>query len=114
MFHLSAAMDSDVICNSNASLALFKNLIHLLLEDVLGTDEAKGKSQEIVSSKRTVECHKQAGFLVEDDLPVSMVGIQLGEVVRLHKLMSNFLHGGHLVMILADGLIEVMGIQAQV
>ena len=62
MFLLGAAMYGDVICNSNTSLAFFKDLIHFLLEDVLGTDQAKGKSQEMVSSKRTVE-------------PVSMVGI---------------------------------------
>ena len=43
-----------------------------------------------------------------------MVGIQLGEEVRVCKLVSKFLHCGHLVMISADGLIEVMGIQAQV
>ena len=43
-----------------------------------------------------------------------MVGIQLGEVVRVHKLMSDFLHSGCLVMVLADDLIEVTGIQAQV
>ena len=42
-----------------------------------------------------------------------MVGIQLGEVVRVCKLVSDFLHNEHLVMILVDGLIEVMGIQAQ-
>ena len=67
MFCLSAAMYGDVICNSNTSLALFKDLIHLFLEDVLGTDQAKGKSQEMVSSKRAVESQKQAGVLVEDD-----------------------------------------------
>ena len=107
-------MDDDVICNSDASLALFEDLIHLLLKDVLGSDEAKGKSQEKVSSEGAVECCKQAGLLVEDDWPVSMVGVQLGEEVRVHELMSNFLHSGHLVMISADGLIKVMGIQAQV
>ena len=42
-----------------------------------------------------------------------MAGIQLGEEVRVCKLMSNFLHSGHLVMIVADGLVEVTGIQAQ-
>ena len=42
-------------------LAFFKDLIHLLQEDVLGTDQAKGKLQEMVSSKRTVESHKQTG-----------------------------------------------------
>ena len=67
MFHLSVAMDGDVIYNSDASLAFFEDLIHLLLEDVLGTDQAKGKPQEMVSSKRTVECFKQAGLLVEDN-----------------------------------------------
>ena len=67
MFCLSVAMDGDVICDSKASLALFKDLIHLLLEDVLGTDEAKEKSWETVSSEGTVECHEQAGLLVEDD-----------------------------------------------
>ena len=110
MFHLSAAVDGDVICYSDASLALFEDLIHLLLEDVLGTDQAKGKLQEMVSSEGTVESHKQAGHLVEDDWPVSMAGIQLGEVARVCKLMSNFLHNG---MISGDGLIEVVGIQAQ-
>ena len=43
----------------------------------------------------------------------AVVGIQLSEEVRVCKLMSNFLHGGHLVMIMVDGLVEVMGIQAQ-
>ena len=105
-------MDSDVFCNSD-SLALLEDLIHLLLEDALGTDQAKGKLQEMVSSKRTVESHEQAGLLAKDDWPVSMVGVQLGKEVRVHKLMSDFFHSGHLVKILADGLIEVMGIQAQ-
>ena len=73
----------------------------------------KGSCREMVSSKGTVECHKQAGLLVEDNWTVSMVGIQLGEVVRVHKPVSNFLHSGHLVMISADGLIEVTGIQTQ-
>ena len=67
MFHLSAVMYSDVVCDSNTSLALFKDLIHLFLEDVLGTDQAKGKSQEMASSKRAVESHKQAGVLVKDN-----------------------------------------------
>ena len=67
MFCLGAAVDSDVICNSDTSLAFLKDLIHFLLEDVLGTDQAKGKLQEMVSSKRTVESCKQAGVLVEDN-----------------------------------------------
>ena len=67
MFCLSAAMYSNVICNSNTSLAFFEDLIHFLLEDVLGTNQAKVKSQEMVSSEGTVESHKQAGVLVKDD-----------------------------------------------
>ena len=67
MFCLCLAMYGDVVCNSNTSLALLEDLIHLFLEDVLGTDQAKGKSQETVSSKGAVESHKQAGVLVEDD-----------------------------------------------
>ena len=67
MFCLSAAMDGDIVCNSDISLALFEDLVHLLLEDVLGADKGKGKLQEMVSSEGTVECHKQAGVLVEDD-----------------------------------------------
>ena len=67
MFCLTAAFDGDIVCNSNTSLALFEDLVHLLLEDVLGADQAKGKLQEAVSSKGTVECHKQAGVLVEDE-----------------------------------------------
>ena len=67
VFCLGVAMDGDFICNSDASSALFEDLIHLLLEDVLGTDKAKGKLQEMVSSKRTVECRKQAGLLVKDN-----------------------------------------------
>ena len=57
MFCLGVAVDSDVICDSDTSLAFFEDLIHLLLEDVLGTDETKGKLQEMVSSKWAVECH---------------------------------------------------------
>ena len=67
MFCLGAAVDGDVICNSNTSLAFFKDLIHLLLEDVLGTDQAKGQLQEMVSSEGAAESHKQGGVLVEDD-----------------------------------------------
>ena len=68
-------MYGDVVCDSNTSLALFEDLIHLFLEDVLGTDQAKGKLQEMVSSKRAVEGRKQAGVLVKYDWPVSMAGI---------------------------------------
>ena len=67
----------------------------------------------MVSSKGTVESHKKAEVLVEDDWPVSMAGIQLSEEAKVCKLLSNFLHGGHHVVITLDGLIEVMGIQAQ-
>ena len=42
-----------------------------------------------------------------------MVGIQLGAEMRVHKLVGDFLHSGCLVMISADDLIEVIGIQAQ-
>ena len=42
-----------------------------------------------------------------------MVGIQLGEVVKVHKLVGDFLHSGQVVVIAIDGLVEVMGIQAQ-
>ena len=67
MFCLGAAMHSDVICNSDTSLAFFEDLIHLFLEDVLGTDQTKGKSQEVVSAEGAVESSKQAGVLIEDD-----------------------------------------------
>ena len=42
-----------------------------------------------------------------------MAGIQLGEEARVHKLISDFLHSGCLVMISVDALVKVMGIQAQ-
>ena len=42
MFCLSVAMYSDVVYDSNTSLAFFEDLIHLFLEDVLGTDQTKG------------------------------------------------------------------------
>ena len=67
MFCLSVAMYSHVICNSDTSLAFFKDPIHLFLEDVLGTDQPKGKSPEAVSTEGTVESSEQAGVLVEDD-----------------------------------------------
>ena len=75
MFHLGAAMYGDVVWDSDTSLAFFEDLIHLFLEDVLGTDQTKGKSQEAVSTERAVEGTEHAGVLVEDDWPVSMVGI---------------------------------------
>ena len=69
MFCLCVAMYSDVVCNSNTFLAFFEDLIHLFLEDVLGTDQTKGKLQEVVSTEGTVESEssEQAGVLVEDD-----------------------------------------------
>ena len=39
-----------------------------------------------------------------------LVGIQHCEVVRVHKFMGNFLHSRCLVVIMANGLIEVRGI----
>ena len=60
-------MYSDVICDSDTSLAFFEDLIYLFLEDVLGTDQTKGKLQEVVSTKGAVESSKQAGVLVKDD-----------------------------------------------
>ena len=67
MFCFSAAMYGDVVCNSDTSLAFFEDLIHLFLEDVLGTDQTKGKSQEVVSTEGTVEGSEQAGVLVKDN-----------------------------------------------
>ena len=67
MFHLRLAMYGDVVCDSDASLAFFEDLVHLFLEDVLGADQAKGKSQEVVSTERTVEGGEHAGVLVEDN-----------------------------------------------
>ena len=75
MFHLSLAMYGDVVCNSDASLAFFEDLVHLFLEDVLGAGQAKGKLQEAVSTEGTVEGSEHAGVLVEDDWPVSVVRI---------------------------------------
>ena len=67
MFCLGAAIYGDVVCDSNTSLAFFEDLIHLFLEDVLGTDQTKGKSKEVVSTKGAVEGSEHAGVLVEDD-----------------------------------------------
>ena len=67
MFCLGVAMYGDVICDSDASLAFFEDLIHLFLEDVLGTDQTKGKSQEAVSTEGAVEGSEHAGVLVKDD-----------------------------------------------
>ena len=64
MFCLSAAMYGNVICDSDTSLAFFKDLIHLLLEGVLGTDQTKGGLKEAVSAKGTVGGGEQAGVLV--------------------------------------------------
>ena len=67
MFCLGAAMHSDVVCDSDTSLALFEDLVHIFLEDVLGTDQTKGKWQEVVSTEGAVESSKQAGVLVKDN-----------------------------------------------
>ena len=67
MFCLCVAMYSDVVCDSDTTLAFFKDLIHLFLEDVLGTDQTKGKLQEAVSTEGTVESNEQAGVLVKDN-----------------------------------------------
>ena len=75
MFCLCAAMYGDVVCDSHTSFAFFEDLIHLFLEDVLGTDQTKGKLQEAVSTEGIVEGSEQAGVLVEDNWPVSMAGI---------------------------------------
>ena len=42
-----------------------------------------------------------------------MVGVQFSEEAGVCKLVSNFFHSGHLVMVSVDGLIEVTGIQTQ-
>ena len=57
MFCLGVTMYSDVIGNSNTSRALFEELVHLLLEDVLSADQTKGKMQEMVPPKGAVKGH---------------------------------------------------------
>ena len=69
--------------------------------------------QQMVSSKGTVECCDNAGVPIKNNWPVSMVGVQLGEEVRVCKLMGDFLHSGHLMVIVAHGLMEVQGISTQ-
>ena len=60
-------MYSDVVSDSNASFTLFQDLVHPLLEDVLGADKSEGESKETVSAERAVECCKQAGIVVQDN-----------------------------------------------
>ena len=55
IFCLSATMYGDVISNSDTSRAFFKELVNLLLEDVLWADQTKGKTQEMVPPKGAVE-----------------------------------------------------------
>ena len=55
MFCLSVTMYGDIIGNSNTSRALFEELVHLLLEDVLRADQTKGKMQKTVPPKGAVE-----------------------------------------------------------
>ena len=55
MFYLSATTYSDVISNSNTSRALIKELVRLLLEDVLWADLTERDMQEAVPPKGAVE-----------------------------------------------------------
>ena len=62
----------------------------------------------------SVEGGKQAGFGVKDNCPLSMLAIQLCEVLRVSELMSYFIHCGHAVMVPVDGIIGITGIPTEV
>ena len=62
----------------------------------------------------SVEGGEQAELGVKDNCPVSMPGIQLCEGLRVCELMSYFIHCGCVVIVPADGIIEIMGIQTEV
>ena len=57
---------------------------------------------------------EQPGFRVKDNCQVSMCGIPLCEVFRVSELMSYFIHHGCVVMVPANGIIEIMRIQTEV
>ena len=107
MFCLSATMYGDVISNSDTSGALFEELVYLLLEDVLWADQTKGKTQEAVPPKGAVEGSEETSFFIKNYWLVSMMCIELGEIMQICKLVCNIFYSRHLVVIMADCSVAV-------
>ena len=61
----SGTKHDDIVSDPKSAWALAQDLIHPLLEDILGDVQAEGQPSEAISSAGAVECCQVAGLLVE-------------------------------------------------
>ena len=73
----SCARDNDIVHKRCDYRDAFKDFIHLLLEVILGTDNSKAKSAELVAAKGRVKSGEVQWLLCQFQLPVTGFGIQL-------------------------------------
>ena len=102
------SVDDDVICNPNYTFAVFKDLVHHPLKDVLGAGKAPGETDKSVTSPQGVECHEDGGFIVEDDTHVGRCAIQLCEACTTAKFMGDLIQCWGMVVVTADSSIEIL------
>ena len=80
------AVNNYIFSNTCNTGKVNKCLIYLLLEDILGTDQAERKPQESVSAVWGIEGGVQGAFVVKLDIPVTTTGVNSGEVFRAAQL----------------------------
>ena len=62
MLFIIASVDDNIICNPSYTFAVFQDLVHHLLKDVLGTGKAPREMDKSVMSPLGVECHEEVRF----------------------------------------------------
>ena len=112
MFVLVSSKDSDIVCDAYGARAVFDDVIHPFLVDILAEVETKRQSSKPESSEWTVEHGLQTGFITEHNRPVPVSGVQFGEDLRSCQFVRYFVELWCFLMWATYGLIEVLGIEA--
>ena len=109
MFVLVSSKDSDMVCDAHGARAVFEDVIHPFLVDILAEVETKRQSSKPESSEWTVERGLQPGFIIEHNRPVPMSGVQFEEDLRSCQFVRYFVELWCFVMYV---FIEIVGVEA--
>ena len=74
------SINDDVIGDASYVRLVTEGLIDLLLKNVPGTDQAKGKTQESISTMRRIEGGVHGAGVIKFDIPIPPSGIDDREI----------------------------------
>ena len=98
---------NEIICNHLNTTETFEELVHSSLKHFWCRAEAKGHSLPAVSSKWSIECGEEGGFLFHLYMPESLGHIQHCEHFGPVESSSNILNSRKWIVFPTDGLVEI-------